>query len=114
MGWRVLVVEDPLVGRLVDGILTRGGFEVVQADPQGALELMQDPSEKFSLVVTNTPDLFLNRASEFALLYLAASPDPQWIVRCPRCRALAKPFHPKDLLALALELVGAGSVTAVP
>jgi len=103
--WRVLVVEDPLVRRLIDGILTRGGFEVMQAEPQHALQLLAEQKEEFALVVTNAPQLFLTRPCNFALLYVAASPDPDWPRKCPRCRALRKPFHPKALLDLALELV---------
>ncbi len=105
MPWRALVVEDPLVRKLIDGILTRGGFEVVQAEPQHALQLLAEQKDEFALVVTNAPQLFLSGPCSFALLYVAASPDPEWPRKCSRCRALRKPFHPNQLLTLALELV---------
>ena len=113
MAKRVLVVEDPLVRRLIDGILRRGGFEVIQAETQHALQLIDDQTQQFALVVTNMPQLFLNRPHNFALIYVAASPDPRWPEEYPRCRALAKPFQPAALLALARELVeGESGATA--
>jgi CheY-like chemotaxis protein len=105
MARRVLVVEDPLVRRLIDGILTRGGFVVTQAEPQRALELLEEYKEEFALVVTNVPELFLEHSSKFALIYVAASPDPQWVEKCAFCRSLAKPFHPNLLLSLANEML---------
>ena len=104
---RILVVEDPLVRRLIDGILTRGGYTVVEAEPRRALELLQQGTEEIALLVTNTPGLFLDWAQQVALLYVAAFPEPQWAEKFPRCRVLPKPFAPQKLLALARELLNA-------
>ena len=102
---RVLVVEDPLVRRLIDGILTRGGYTVVEAEPRRALTLLQQATEEIGLLVTNTPELFLDSAQQVALLYVAAFPEQQWAEKFPRCRVLPKPFPPQKLLALAQELL---------
>lgn len=110
---RVLVVEDPLVRRLIHGILTRGGYTVVQAEPRLAFELLRDPAEKFALLITNQPYLFFDFAASIPVLYVAAAPEPAWIVRLPRCRALHKPFRPQELIELTRELVDSSRVAAV-
>ena len=102
---RILVVEDPLVRRLIDGILTRGGYTVVEAEPRRALQLLQQGTEEIGLLVTDTPELFLDSAQQVALLYVTAFPEQQWVEKFSRCRVLPKPFPPQKLLALAKELL---------
>jgi CheY-like chemotaxis protein len=102
---RILVVEDPLVRRLIDGILTRGGYTVVEAEPRRALELLEDETGNIALLITNAPELFLDCAQEVALLYVASFPEPQWVERFSRCRTLHKPFPPQKLLVLTRELL---------
>ena len=102
---RILVVEDPLVRRLIDDILTRVGYTVVEADPEHARELLADKTEKIALLVTNTPERFADYAQAVPLLYVSAFPEPRTARQFPRCRALAKPFAPLTLLALARELL---------
>jgi hypothetical protein len=89
----------------MQGILVRGGYAVVPAEPQHALALLDEPGESFALIVTNTPGLFADHGLRIPLLYTAASPDLQWLEKFPHCRALAKPFHPQQLLDLARELL---------
>jgi len=109
---RVLIVEDPLVRRLIEGILVRDGFAVKQAESQCALGLLDDPQHRFALLITNEPQLFADRGLDLPVLYVAASPDPQWLLKFPRCRALQKPFRPRQLLDLAHELVEASPAAA--
>lgn len=110
--WRILAVEDPLVGRLIHGILTRDGYTVVEAEPWRAFELLRDPEEKFAVLITNQPYLFLEFAGSIAVLYVAASPNPEWVARFPRCRALHKPFRPQELIELTRELLGSPCAAA--
>ena len=109
---RVLVVEDPLVRRLIEGIFVRAGFAVTQAEPQRALALLDDTQRHFELLITNVPELFADRGFDLPVLYIAASPDPQWLLKFPLCRALQKPFHPRQLLDLAHELLVASRARA--
>lgn len=102
---RILVVEDPLVRKLIYGILTRGGYTVVEAEPFHALELLRQEAVSVALLVTNRPDLFLDSARAVALIYVSAFPEPRWVERFPRCRTLPKPFSPQQLLLLTRELL---------
>jgi len=102
---RILVVEDPLVRKLIDEILTRGGYAVVEAEPRPALDLLRDQTDKVALLVTNTPGAFLDYAQQVALLYVATFPEPRWAEKFPRCRGLPKPFSPQKLLLLTRELL---------
>jgi hypothetical protein len=101
---RVIIVEDPLVRRLIEGILARDGIAVMHAEPRRALALLEEPND-FALLITNAPQLFADRGLDIALLYLAAYPDPHWLAKFPRCRALSKPFRSQELLELTRELL---------
>jgi hypothetical protein len=108
---RVLIVEDLLVRRLIEGILARGGIAAVHAEPRRALALLEEPND-FALLITNSPQWFAGHGTDIPLLYLAASPDPEWLAKFRRCRALNKPFHPQELLELTRELLQTRRVAA--
>lgn len=110
---RVLVVEDPLVRRLIHGILTRAGYTVVQAEPWRAFELLRDPVETFALLITNQPYLFLDFTRNMPVLYVAATPDPEWVAILPNCRSLHKPFRPQELIGLTREMLSEACPAAV-
>ena len=111
---RILVVEDPLIRRLIDGILTRGGYAVVEAEPRRALELLQDETERFEVLVTNAPELFVDCGPKVALLYVTSFPEPQWAEKFARCRILPKPFPPHQLLGLTQELLAVEQASGLP
>jgi CheY-like chemotaxis protein len=100
----VLIVEDPLIQRFVGGILKRGGRLVVEADGDGALQILRAGETAVALLITNQPARFLDFAGTLPLLYFAAFPDPALADRFHRCRMLRKPFAPVDLMACAVEL----------
>jgi hypothetical protein len=99
-----LIVEDPLIRKLVGGILKREGFAVVEAEVDEALRTLRAVPGAFSLLVTNVPAHFLEFAETLPLIYDAAFPDPALAARFRRCRTLRKPFHPDELAACAAEL----------
>jgi DNA-binding response OmpR family regulator len=101
---KVLVVEDPLVRRLIDGILTRAGYSVVEAEPGHARKILADRAENIALLVTNIPEFFLDYAGSVALLYVCTTLEEQWVTRFARYRCLAKPFLPHELVDLTREL----------
>jgi len=98
-------VEDPLVRRLIGGILTRDGYTAVEAGPGHALKLLEDAGANIALLVTNTPELFADYAARLALLYVSSYPEDRWSKQFARCRVLSKPFLPHKLVALTHELL---------
>jgi DNA-binding response OmpR family regulator len=109
---RVLIAEDPLVRKLIAGILAREGIAATQAEPQRAPTLLDEPHHGFTLLITNAPYLFADRGLDVPLLYLAAAPDLQWLAKFPRSRALHKPFRPHELVAVVRELLEGGRAAA--
>ena len=101
----IVVVEDPLVTRLVHSVLGRRGYDVSEASPHVALELLSRPDSPVSLIVTNTPGIFLRFADRVRLLYMAASPDYNLAGRFQSCRVLHKPFHPAELVSAVASLL---------
>jgi CheY-like chemotaxis protein len=102
----ILVVEDPMIGKLVRGILRRFGYTVSVCDIPETLARMRSGNRV--MVITNTPAPFLEFAGAVPLLYLGASPDPDLAGHFQRCYTLAKPFHPRDLLNAVRQLAEAG------
>jgi CheY-like chemotaxis protein len=102
---QILVVEEPLVRRLIHGILTRDGYTVVEAEPGHALKLLADTGANIALLVTNTPELFVDYAGRLALLYVSMDPEDRWAKQFVRCRLLPKPFQPHKLVELTHELL---------
>ena len=93
----IVVVEDPLVGRLVHSVLGRRGFHVQERSPETALDLLCAAPHP-NVVITNQPQLFVHLANMIGMIYMAACPDDWVAASFPRCRVLHKPFHPRDLL----------------
>jgi DNA-binding response OmpR family regulator len=99
-----LIVEDPMIRRLVGGILKREGYAVIEAELEEALRTLRDAPGTVSLLVTNVPGDFFEFAETLPVIYVAAFPDPALAGRFRHCRALRKPFRPGDLALCAAEL----------
>jgi hypothetical protein len=100
-----LVVEDPLVSRLIGGILKRAGYCVTEADTRRGVEQLRDWPDRYNLLITNTPGAFLEFAERVPLIYVAANPDEDLAARFSHCVPLTKPFLPVRLLEVAGHLV---------
>lgn len=96
-----------MVRKLIAGILTRGGYAVVEAELGRARELLRDKAEDMVLLVTDAPEFFLDYARQVPLVYLGTFPQVQWAEKFPRCRFLSKPFPPERLLVVTHELLDA-------
>jgi hypothetical protein len=97
-------VEDPVICHFVRVILGRRSYEVLEAEAHRAQRILEAESGEVLLVITNVPEEFEAFRDRLRILYLAACPDQELAGRFPCCRALRKPFHPKDLLAAIEEL----------
>jgi hypothetical protein len=104
----LVVVEDPLIGKLVHSVLGRYGLETHTASADNVLNLLSLPGSRIGVVVTNKPWLFLEFADHLPLLYLAGDPDYRWVGLFRACRVLRKPFHPQDLLTAVEALLSNG------
>jgi len=109
MPGQVLIVEDPLVRRLIGGILKRSGFSVIEAGTVRAIEMLEGEKEEVALLVTNVPEHFLKWSQTVALVYVASFPDPSKAGKFRRCRMLPKPFHPQALTDAANAVLGTAS-----
>jgi len=103
----ILVVEDPFVSTFLRAVLQKHGHKVVIGEAVRASELLGQRSIAPDLVITNTPDLFLQFAGTLPLLYIAANPDPGIASQFPNCRVLRKPFRNGELLEAVEQLVEA-------
>ena len=102
----ILIIEDPLIRKLIAGILTRAGYRITESDqPEGVEKLRKQPRD-FCLLITNRPQDFLEFAETVPLLYIAAMPDLELASRFRRCGVLRKHFHPVKMLELATALAG--------
>ena len=101
----VLVVEDPLVSKLVRSVLQRHGYEVKLATPSEAAALLEGP--EVGILLTNSPSEFLEFSGRVPLLYLTSSPDVLIQTAFHSCRVVVKPFVPEDLVRAVGELAGA-------
>ncbi|HUA62924.1 MAG TPA: hypothetical protein VML19_29480 [Verrucomicrobiae bacterium] len=111
MGWTcpgpsILVVEDPLVGKLVHSVLRRSGYAAHAASFAEAFDLLNGGASLVSLLITNRPEVFLQFAERCRLLYMAACPDHDLASRFRCCQVLHKPFHPAELLNAVKMLLG--------
>ena len=93
----ILVVEDPVIRRFVKTALGPGGHRVIESDVPQALSLLRAGGPHVYLLITNTPGLFAEFASELRVLYLAASPDWDVASQFRDLRVLTKPFGVAEL-----------------
>ena len=98
----ILVVEDHLVSNLVRAVLRKRGHRVRVAEAAEASALLRSPDSGISVLITNTPGLFLDFAARVPLLYLSSQPDLFLEAAFRECRVVLKPFAP-DVLADAVE-----------
>jgi DNA-binding response OmpR family regulator len=97
-----LIVEDHLVSNLVRAVLRKRGYQVRLAEPTEAAALLHSPDAGISVLITNTPGLFLEFATRVPLLYLSSQPDLFLEAAFRECRVVLKPFAP-EVLADAVE-----------
>jgi len=100
----VIVVEDPLVSKLVRTVLEKRGYEVKLAGVAEAADLLASPQSRVGVLVTNAPDTFLQFADRVPLLYLTSAPNLLLEAAFRTCRVVVKPFVPSDLVRAVTEL----------
>ncbi|HEY1239269.1 MAG TPA: hypothetical protein VGF16_01880 [Bryobacteraceae bacterium] len=100
----IVVVEDPLVSKLVRAVLEKRGYEVKLAGAADAAALLASPQSRVGILVTNTPDTFLQFADRVPLLYLTSAPNLLLEAAFRTCRVVVKPFVPSDLVTAVTEL----------
>src|SRR5579871_5361196 len=99
----LIVVEESMIANLLRTMLRQENFTVLITNFVNALAMVQ--SERFSgILVTNTPQDFLEFADTVRLLYLSGAPDPDIGRRFRRCRVVRKPFTPVELVGALKEL----------
>ena len=108
-GRALIVVEDLSISKLVRSVLQKKGRSAVVATPTEATEMLRTPESMASILVTNTPDKFLEFAESVPLLYLTSSPNLQLQYAFRNCRVVRKPFVPDDLVRAIDELAAATS-----
>lgn len=102
----IVVVEDPQIQKLIQGLLGRSGYHA-QAAAQDYRRTLLEGGNLPSVLITNQPSLFLAFADELPLLYVAAMPDLRLAAMFRRCRVLRKPFHTAELVASVDRLIHA-------
>ncbi|GEM_PF-2864754 len=102
----VLVVEDPLVSKLVRAVLQRHGYAVRLAAQAEAIGLLRVHGSQVGVLLTNAPGAFLEFAGQVPLLYLTSSPDILLQAPFRSSRAVVKPFVPEELAQAVGELIG--------
>jgi DNA-binding response OmpR family regulator len=103
----VLVVEDPLVSKLVKSVLLRHAYDVKMAAAGEAAALLLQPDSDIGILLTNSPGGFLDFAARVPLLYLTSSPDAFLQAAFHSCRVVLKPFVPEDLVRAVGDLADA-------
>ena len=102
----IVVVEDPQIQKLIQGLLSRSGY-CVQAAARDYRKTLLDGGSLPSVLITNQPSLFLAFADVLPLLYVAATPDLVLASLFRRCRVLRKPFQAEDLVTSVDQLLHA-------
>lgn len=100
----VVVVEDPLVSKLVRAVLEKRGYAVKLAGASEAAALLASPRSGVGVLVTNAPDTFLQFADRVPLVYLTSAPNLLLEAAFRACRVVVKPFVPSDLVRAVSEL----------
>ena len=103
----ILVVEDPLVSKLVRAVLQRHGYDVSLVAPGEAHARLAAPDSNVGVLVTNEPEAFLEYSDRVPLLYLSSNPDVSLEQAFRSCRVVLKPFAPGQLVSAVGALVGA-------
>ena len=104
-GGTVVVVEDRLVSNLVRAVLRKHGYDVVLAEAAEALAMIRAPESGVDILITNSPEEFLEFGDRIPLLYLTSMPDPALQAAFLDCRVVLKPFLPGDLTAAVGALI---------
>jgi hypothetical protein len=100
----LVVVEEPMIGKLIDVMLRRENFTVVATDASHASALLR--SEDFpGILLTNTPEDFLEFSATVRLLYVSGAPNPEIPQLFRRCRVVRKPFGLMELVDAVKELM---------
>lgn len=94
----ILVVEDPLVSKLVRAVLRRHGYDVTVVTEGDAKARLQTADSGIGVLLTNAPGAFLEFGDRVPLLYLSSSPDIFLQASFRHCRVVVKPFVPDDLV----------------
>ena len=102
----VLMVEDPFVCTYVRSVLVRRGYEFVEADAEGALQVLARREPPVCVLITNQPEPFLEYSDHVPVLYMASFPDLSLASRFRACRPLAKPFRSEQLVDAVEHLAG--------
>jgi len=101
---KILVSEDPFISSFLRTVLQRHGHQVAICEPRRASEYLRTGRMNAKIVITNTPEAFLDFAGTLPVLYIAACPDPALALQFSACRTLRKPFRNDDLLQAVEEL----------
>ncbi len=94
----ILIVEDPLVSKLVRTVLLRHGYQVKLTSQAEALALLEGGDPNVGVLLTNAPEPFLEFGDQVPLLYLTSSPNVLFQAAFRSCRVVVKPFVPEDLV----------------
>lgn len=85
---KILVVECVEIRALLELMLEKQGYPVVQSDVEHAIALLEEGGG-IEVLITNAPQYFL-RFADVKMLYIAAVPDPELEPYCTE--VLRKPF----------------------
>jgi DNA-binding response OmpR family regulator len=96
-GAKIVVVEDPLISRLVSTVLRRHGCDVTLVEASEAAELFRENGSA-RILITNLPEPFLEFAERLPLLYLSSQPNPAFEAAFQWCQVVLKPFQPQELV----------------
>jgi CheY-like chemotaxis protein len=100
----LVIVEDPMIANLIRTVLRRENFTVVITVTANAISMVRQPERFNGVLVTNTPEDFLELTDTVRLLYLSGAPNPEIQNLFRRCRVVRKPFSPSEILAALKEL----------
>lgn len=118
MAKTILVVDDEeLIRRVVSRVLTKNGFNVVEASlPTEALDLCQSDRDHFDLIISdvvmpgiNGPDMvrrLSGRCAQIPVIFMSAYMEEQYLDELPPNTPLfVKPFPPVYLLYKVREML---------
>ena len=106
----MVVVEEPIIAKLVCAVLQRRGYAARTANLPEAAALIRQPDSEEKILITNAPAAFTEFGDGLRLLYLTSSPDPRIQAAFSNCRVVHKPFDPEELVQAISELSGPPNV----